>query len=128
VTPETHLAALEARYGVNLPAHFRQYLRKAAPMSEKWDENDGTWWPFARIKNIPEEFERPVGDTIQAHAAKHLFFPDFSDWCCAWAISCADDDTYGKIAIIWGTPDDGYIADSFGEFVTKYTGDFWSIA
>lgn len=55
--PEATIANLEARYGVALPADFRQYLSHGVPTAKNWDAEDGNWWPAERIKNIPEEFD-----------------------------------------------------------------------
>ncbi len=126
VAPETEITALEIRYGVSLPREFREYLREGAPIAENWDAEDGNWWPVERIKNISDEYEHPVSEPIAQNAARHLFFLDHSIWSWAWAISCADDETRGKVALIGGVPD-GYVADSFGEFVQRYTTDWVSI-
>jgi hypothetical protein len=122
-TSDADLARLEARYDIELPPDFRQYLSEGVPTVEKWDDNDGTWWPIERIRNIPEEYEHAVGDPVAQNAAKHLFFLDCSFWCWAWAISCADDETYGKVALVGSNPA-GYVADSFTEFVERYTSNW----
>ena len=126
-TPEAHLAALEARYSLSLPDEFRTYLREGVPTNENWDAEDGNWWPLARIKNIPDEYEQPVSGPIARNAAKHLFFLDYSIWSWAWAISCANDETWGKVALIGGALD-GYVANSFAEFVDRYTTEWMSIS
>lgn len=126
-TPESVVAALEARYGITLPDDFRLYIKEGVPTAENWDAEDGNWWPISRLKNIPEEYGQTVGEQIASSASKHLFFLDYSIWCWAWAISCADDETRGKVAIIGGSPD-GYVADSFTEFVERYTSDWGSIS
>lgn len=126
-TPEATILQLEARYGIALPADFRQYLNRGVPTAENWDAEDGNWWPTERIKNIPDEYEHSVDDPLAQNAAKHLIFLDYSIWCWAWAISCADDETYGKVAVIGGLPD-GYVADSFAEFVERYTTDWMSVS
>lgn len=124
--PEPVIAALETRYGVVLPSDFRQYLRHSVPTAENWDAEQGNWWPIECIKNIPEEYEHPVSDPVARSSAKHLVFLDYSIWSWAWAISCADE-TYGKVALIGGLPD-GYVADSFAEFVDRYTTDWASVS
>jgi hypothetical protein len=126
-TSETGLAALEARYSVSLPADFRQYLSQGVPTAENWDAEDGNWWPIERIRNIPDEYPQPVGDSVAQNAAKHLVFLDFSMWSWAWAISCADDETRGKVALI-GVSREGYVADSFAAFVERYTSNWNSIS
>ncbi len=126
-TPEGEIAALESRYGITLPHDFRFYLQESAPADENWDAEDGNWWPVRRIKNVPDEYEHAVDEPIARNAAKHLFFMDYSIWSWAWAISCADDETRGKVALIGGQPD-GYVANSFGEFVEQYTTDWMAIS
>lgn len=126
-TPEGEIAALENRYGIKLPPDFRLYLQESAPADENWDAEDGNWWPVRRIQNVPEEYDHAVGGLIARNAAKHLFFLDYSIWAWAWAISCADDNTRGKVALIGGQPD-GYVANSFGEFVERYTTDWMAIS
>ena len=126
-TPEAKLVALEARYSITLPDDFRQYLRDGAPTVEDLDTEMGNWWPIERIKNIPDEYNHSVSAPIAANAAKHLIFLDHFMWCWAWAISCADDESRGKVALIGGLPD-GYVADSFAEFVERYTTDWGEIS
>jgi hypothetical protein len=126
-TPQNAIAALEVRYSITLPDDFRAYLLESVPKEENWDDEDGNWWPMSRIKNIPDEYEHAVSEPIASNASKHLIFLDYSIWCWAWAISCADDETRGKIAIIGGSPD-GYVADTFEEFVERYTSDWGAIS
>ena len=126
-TSEATIAELETRYGITLPADFREYLSHGAPVCENWDAEDGNWWPFDRIKNIPDEYEHPVSESIAKSAAKHLIFIDYSIWSWAWGISCANDETYGKVALIGGVPD-GYVADSFNEFVQRYATNWMSVS
>lgn len=121
------VAELESRYGIVIPADFRDYLCQGAPTAENWDAEDGNWWPLERIKSIPDEYEHPVSDPVAKGAAKHLIFLDYSIWCWAWAISCAHDETYGKVAVVGGAPD-GYVADTFAEFVDRYTTDWISVS
>jgi hypothetical protein len=97
-------------------------------MEENWDQEMGNWWPLSRIKNIPDEYEHALPDFIPFRGGlKYLFFLDHCVWCWAWAISCADDDTHGKVAVI-GHPNERYVADSFTEFVERYTRDWASVA
>jgi hypothetical protein len=127
-TSEADIAALERHYSINLPRDFREYLREGAPTTENWDAEDGNWWPVGRIKNIPDEYPRPVGPAIAPNSVTHLVFLDFSIWSWAWAISCGEDETRGKIAIIGGGGSaDGYVANSFSEFVAAYTSNWMSI-
>lgn len=126
---EIEITALEERYGISLPHDFRDYLLRGAPVTDNWDAEDGNWWPIGRVKSIPDEYPHPVGDVIAGNAKQHLFFLDYSIWSWAWAISCADDETRGRIAIIGGGGlADGYVADSFGEFVQRYISDWMSVS
>jgi hypothetical protein len=126
-TPEAMIAELENRYGITLPADFREYLKCSAPAAENWDAYDGNWWPIERIKNITDEYEHPVSDPVDQTASKHLIFLDYCIWSWAWAISCADGENYGKVAII-GVNRDQYVADSFADFVARYTTDWDSLS
>lgn len=121
---EAEICALEERYDVRLPADFRDYLVHSVPAAENWDQELGNWWPLAQIKNIPDEYEHTVAEPIGSTAGKHMFFVDHSIWCWAWAISCANDETYGKVAVIAGGEHDRYVADSFAEFVDRYINDW----
>ena len=125
-TPDNELAALEARYSISIPSDFRKYLKEGLPDAENWDAENGNWWPINRLKNIPEEYKYPLNTVVVQNTAKHLVFLDYLQWCWAYAISCADDETRGKVALIGGLPD-GYVADSFAEFVERYTTDWVSI-
>jgi hypothetical protein len=81
-TPEAIIADLEARYGVTLPADFRQYLGRGAPSAENWDAEDGNWWPPERIKNIPDEYEHPVSAVVARSSVKRatkLYMPPGGD-------------------------------------------------
>lgn len=124
-TPEAEIEALEARYGIFLPDDFRTYLKHGVPSEENWDENDGNWWPISRIKNIPDEYPHAVNEPISSNMSNHLVFIDYSIWSWAWSISCANDNTRGKIAIIGGG--DCYVAGSFAEFVDRYITNWGSL-
>jgi hypothetical protein len=78
---------LEARYDIKLPPDFRTYLSESSPVRHNWDEEMGNWWPFSRIKNIPDEYD---SNFVPENAEKYLFFLDHCIWCWAWAISCVD--------------------------------------
>ena len=132
-TDESQIVALENRYGISIPDDFREYL-KNAPAVADWDAEGGAWWSIDRIKNIPDEYEYignnykgndldTLNDLIAQNAHEHLFFVDFMAWCWAWAINCGQGENRGKVAIISGGGNDYYVADSFTEFVTKYTTD-----
>ncbi|MDG2004462.1 MAG: hypothetical protein P8J20_14135 [Novosphingobium sp.] len=94
---------------------------------ENWDEEMGHWWPLARIKNIPDEYGTDIPPFVSEGGRKCLFFLDHCIWCWAWAISCADDETQGKVLLIGGM-DERFVADNFSEFVDRYTSDWFSVA
>ena len=121
--PDERIIALEDRYQLKLPADFRAYLSYSSPVAENWDREMGNWWPFSRIKNIPEEYSYPY---VPENSDKYLFFLDHCIWCWAWAISCADDATYGSIVTVGGP--EKVVASSFSEFVDKYISDWISVS
>ncbi len=127
VTPATRIATLERRYDIILPGDFRRYLSLSSPVGEAMDANFVTWWEFDRVRNIPDEYPHEVGSVISGQAGKHLFFADFCIWCWAWAISCADDESYGKIVLVAGVGHDRIVAESFSDFVERYLLNWHSI-
>jgi hypothetical protein len=127
---ESEIAVLEARYCVQLPGDFRDYLLNGCPQADgDWDNALTVWWGLPRIKNIPEEYQswpaikNPV---VLANAARYLFFADYSIWCWAWAIDCGDDENRGRVAVI-GTGNDRFVANSFGEFVDRLIVDYQDV-
>lgn len=122
---EQRITALEARYGIRLPLDFRAYLTSSCPKEQNWDNEMGNWWPLAQIKNLPDEYPHDVERFIAPNASKYLFFLDHCIWCWAWAISCADDESYGSIVLIGGP--DRVVAPTFSEFVDRYTTDWISV-
>jgi hypothetical protein len=126
--PEQRIADLEVRYNLALPDDFRQYLRLSSPVGEVMDDRMGTWWEFNRIKNIADEYPHELDPTIAAHASKYLFFADHCLWCWAWAISCAHDESRGKVVLIGGRGYDKVVASSFSDFVQKYVSDWASVS
>lgn len=118
---ETEIQSLEQRYGIRFPDDFREYLCFACPAEDDtFDDHTSTWWPVARIKNIPDEYDHKISDeAISRNAANYIFFADYSIWCCAWAICCDESESRGKVALIGGSPD-RLIADSFAEFIDLY--------
>jgi hypothetical protein len=121
------IQALEQRYAVSLPDDFRAYLSASSPVKDPLDDNVTCWWPFERIRNIPEEYEHEVSSPeIANHQSQYLFFADYAIWCWAWAISCTNDENRGKVALIGGLPD-RFVAGSFSEFVERYISDFRSV-
>jgi hypothetical protein len=107
------IAALEQRCGVQLPQDFRDYLLAAAPAAENMDAEGTKWWPLDQIKSVPEE----LNETDQRQA-QYLIFADYLVWCYAWAIVCTEDPNHGRVSFIGGR--DGFVADSFAEFVDLY--------
>jgi hypothetical protein len=121
------IEGLERRYGLLLPEDFKQYLRLSSPIEVALDYETTTWWHFERIKNLPDEISGEVEPFIAKRGGKYLFFADYSFWCWAWAISCADDETRGKVAMIGGRGYDKLVAESFSDFVQKYIRDVRSV-
>ena len=126
-TPEQRILELEHRYAIVLPDDFRQYLRWSSPVGEAMDAELGTWWGFDRIKNIPDEYPHALSPPFEPQAKKYLFFADHCIWCWAWAISCADGESRGKVALIGGHPQDRFVAESFSDFVRMYVRDWRSV-
>ena len=123
---ESEVAALEARYGIRLPGDFREYLLMGSPLEEwdAWDNEMVTWWGLPRILNVPEEYDHwqtIKNPDVLSNATKYLFFADYCIWCWAWAIECGEGPNRGRVVIIGG--DDPFVADSFAEFVTRYSLD-----
>ena len=115
---------LERRYGISLPADFREYLLHACPAAE-WFETDSfnSWWEFGRIKNLPEEYQYDLKNPeVASEASAFIFFLDHAAWCWAWAIHCGEGPNRGRIACIDGGKD-GFVADSFASFMTQYITD-----
>ena len=123
-TTDAAICALEKRYSLTVPEDLRRYLVNACPADALlWDDEDTIWWPVTRIRNIPEEYEHEIADErIAAKAGQYLFFADYSIWCWAWAIACTEDEDRGRVVIIGGNPD-RFVADSFSDFVDRYTRD-----
>jgi hypothetical protein len=121
--PEQRIAELERRYNIGLPDDFRQYLRLSSPVGGATDNEMVTWWNIDRIKNIPDEYPHELGPVITNNGREYLFFADYSIWCWAWAISCANDETRGKVALIAGPSYDKFVADNFTGFVRRCLAD-----
>lgn len=115
--------ALARRYDVVLPPDFRAYLRHACPSREDIDWGNGTWWHPGRIRNLPDEYEYPVGPVITDGGRRWLFFADHLIWSYAWAICCEPGPDNGKVAVILGENADFVVADSFSGFVAGYVAD-----
>lgn len=113
---------LEARYGISLPADFAAYLTTRVPQAEYMDDAGFAWWAPDRIKSFAEEMAEIGMDegcsnaAIQSEADRTLVFADFLVWCYAYAICCSDGPDRGKVALV-GTEKDGFVAESFDQFV-----------
>ena len=118
--PEQRVVSLERRYNISLPDDFRQYLRLSSPVGETMDNELVEWWSFERIRNIPDQYPHELGPQITNDGRQYLFFADYCIWCWGWAISCASDQTRGKVALVAGTTYDKFVADSFTDFVQRY--------
>jgi hypothetical protein len=128
----THAGAsvdsLESRYGIRIPEDFRRYLIDLAPRLEFTDDEATAWWPLGRIRSLPEEYEHGSNNAaIAAEAGTYLFFADYLIWSGAWAVCCSEGPNRGRVAFIGGQPD-GFVADSFTEFVALYLRDPAGIA
>jgi hypothetical protein len=85
------------------------------------------WWPLDRIKNIPEEYAHEIkNDRVARDASRYLFFADYMIWCWAWAIACGDNEDRGRIVVVGAS--DVFVADSFAQFVDRYTKNALSVA
>ena len=112
--------ALESRYDIRIPEDFRRYLLEVAPRDEFTDNEMTAWWAAGRIRNLPDEYEHGSNNpAIAAEEGAYLFFADYLIWCWAWAVCCSDGPNRGRVAFIGGRPD-GFVADSFSEFVERY--------
>jgi hypothetical protein len=123
---EETVREIEQRYGVELPEDFRTYLLQSAPQDFFVDAQNMEWWAPGKIKNIPDEYEHPLRNSVIAARARFcLFFADFFIWAHAYAICCDRSEYRGKIAIIGGH--DRFVSTNFTEFVDTYITDPASI-
>jgi hypothetical protein len=125
ISRKGELAKFEDRTGLTLPHDFREYLLELSPSVDNYDDEETNWWPIARMRTIPEEYDHDVYNAeIAAARYSYLFFADFSIWAWAWAISCTGDHNRGRIVRIGGSPsEDRFVAESFHAFVKIYLRD-----
>lgn len=127
---EADVAALSARYAVELPVDFRDYLLHACPALDNgggagggWDGAYAAWWGLDRICSVAEEHPSALGDALLDHErATALFFADHMDWSCAWAICWGPGANHGKIVVASGR--DRIVADDFASFVDQFLADW----
>ena len=124
--PDAAIVPITQRYDLTLPEDFHRYLAMGSPVAENWDDQMGNWWPVGRIKNMPDEYKHALPSFIPNHGRKFLFFLDYCIWCWAWAISCEEGPTFGKVVLINGT-NAAFVADTFSEFVDRYITDWASV-
>jgi len=125
-TPEEAVAAFEERHDLIFPADFRAYLLNAAPVAEGMDAECTTWWPFERLRTLPEECPGDApAPILLGRDAQCVVFADHLIWCWAWAICCGDDENRGKVMLVSG--DDRFVADSFTDFVRRHVTDWSSL-
>jgi hypothetical protein len=126
---ERTVAALEERYGIRIPADFRNYLLHVAPLQDVMDGEMTNWFSLDRVRSIPDELAQfsttphapSTHPGIAAEESAYLVFADYMIWCWGWAVCCSDGPNRGRVALITG--DDGFVAASFTEFVERYLRD-----
>jgi hypothetical protein len=118
---EAEVDSLAARYGVRLPADFRQYLLHQCQTVDDGGEMDGfgnAWWGLDRIRSLREECSEShfTGPTPPETASTAILFADKMIWCWAWGIFCGEGPDFGRVFVA----SDRIVADSFTEFVSQY--------
>jgi hypothetical protein len=114
----------EERHGLILPPSFRSYMRAGSPAEDpSWDNEFTNWWPFESLKTVGQDYQQELAGPVEAYRDKLVFFADYSIWCWAWAINCAPGADYGKVAVIAGEGCDGFVSESFADFVASYIAD-----
>ncbi|KQM63332.1 hypothetical protein ASE75_12790 [Sphingomonas sp. Leaf17] len=126
-TPPGVINSIARRYDLILPQDFHSYLTMGSPVADNWDDEMGNWWPVDRIKNISDEYEHTLPSFIPNKGKRFLFFLDHCIWCWAWAISCEQGATFGKVALIGGE-NERFVADTFSEFVERYISNWIAVS
>jgi hypothetical protein len=128
---QSQVQVLETRYGIFFPEDFKDYLMRSCPKDDFAVDNRVTaWWPWGRIKSIPDERDYWIregsdleitDESIARDDAKYIVFADYAIWCMAWAICCDEGPNRGKVAVLSGR--DRFVADDFAQFVDLYIQD-----
>jgi hypothetical protein len=84
-------------------------------------------WPRRRGAWHEARIDLFVMAPIARNADKHFFFLDYMQWSWAWTISCANDETFGHVALIGGHSE-AYVATSFTDLVERYTNDRFHVS
>ena len=119
---ETEVRALEARFGVNVPAPFRTYLLAACSTFDDGGEMDASfnaWWGLDRIIAVRDGYDHDLKNAaLSGGAATSLIFADHMLLCMAWAICCGQGPNYGRVFVI--NEPARFVADDFATFVAEY--------
>jgi hypothetical protein len=116
---------LEERCGARMPEDFRAYLLQVAPATDLMDDQLTLWWGIDHVQNLADELPDLSGIAhagIRDEGGAYLLFADYMIWAWAWAVCCSWGPNRGRVAIIGGSPD-GFVAQSFSEFVSRYLRD-----
>lgn len=123
---DKRVARLEERYFILIPDDFRRYLLNVAPLADVVDDEMTTWWSLDRVTSLPDGLAevsilppKPSGNPdIAAEEDAYLLFADYMIWCWGWAVCCSNGPNRGRVAMIGDR--EGFVADSFDEFVRRY--------
>ena len=119
---ETEVRALEARFGLTMPASFRTYLLVACSTFDdggEMDASDNAWWGLDRLVAVREGYDHDLRNTaLTKEAPTSLIFADHMVWCMAWAICCGQGQNYGRVFVI--NEPARFVADDFANVVAEY--------